>query len=188
MRLPRGMQISVAIPSAWMYPLVLVRTEVHITKWALICLFSTACIQLCSCAHGDSVKSEEQHPQKQTIAKVTNPEESQAQRFIPIQGGYYSGGLALDTKTGQLCRTWAWQPTVGRKDIAYSTPICKTLYDSDRDWFAMNARNNYSVDMPPLPPGAIVEHLTSVSAPDGNIYYFPDQAHADSFKKSVGIK
>lgn len=35
MRLPRGMQISVAIPSASMYPLVLVRTEVHITGLGL---------------------------------------------------------------------------------------------------------------------------------------------------------
>ena len=41
-------------------------------------------------------------------------------------------GVALDTVTGQWCRTWEWdyKGSVARYDLN-TLPLCKTLYDSD---------------------------------------------------------
>jgi hypothetical protein len=59
------------------------------------------------------------------------------QRFVRI-ASFPAGQLnwALDTKTGQVCRTWDWQ-VVGEKpnpkglQIDLSTPTCLELYKAD---------------------------------------------------------
>ena len=51
------------------------------------------------------------------------------QRFVPVDTATFGGGLALDTKTGQLCRTWDLHLNF---EVIGSTPLCKTLYDADQ--------------------------------------------------------
>ena len=53
------------------------------------------------------------------------------QRFLPVQGTGFDAGLALDTKTGQLCKTVEWQAGLGMPNIASNAPTCKSLYDRD---------------------------------------------------------
>lgn len=57
-------------------------------------------------------------------------------RFVPITWGPanltgvpWSGAFALDTKTGQLCKTYSWE-ILGRKqdDLLNSLPECLSLY------------------------------------------------------------
>lgn len=165
-----------------MYPLVLVRTEVHITKWASLRPFLLTAVMLCGCKYADSGQTKEQQPQQETATKLTKLE--QVQRFVPIPGEYYSGGLALDTKTGQLCRTWAWVPTVGKKDIALSTPVCKNLYDADQ------FPKTLTDESPHYPPGSWFAKNESgrLVSSDGAIHSFSTQADAEECKKTCGIK
>ncbi len=51
-----------------------------------------------------------------------------AARFEIVAAAQQGGGLALDRKTGLLCRTWNWEPRVGPKDVSASTPLCYDLY------------------------------------------------------------
>lgn len=50
------------------------------------------------------------------------------QRFIPVAVDTFGGGLALDTKTGQTCRTWNLQLNF---EVIKQSPLCKALYDAD---------------------------------------------------------
>lgn len=63
---------------------------------------------------------------------VNSPESKTAnsgsQRFVPVDTTTFGGGLALDTKTGQLCRTWDLHLNF---EVVNATPLCKTLYEGD---------------------------------------------------------
>jgi tetratricopeptide (TPR) repeat protein len=48
------------------------------------------------------------------------------QRFVPVSGNVYAGDMALDTKTGQLCRTWGWAGTGPYKPYS-DRPTCESL-------------------------------------------------------------
>jgi hypothetical protein len=50
-------------------------------------------------------------------------------RFVPVNVETFGGGLALDTKTGQLCRTWNLQLNF---EVVKETPLCKALYDANK--------------------------------------------------------
>lgn len=46
---------------------------------------------------------------KQSPTPVTKPKATHAiHRFAMTR---YDGGVAFDTQTGQICKTWGWQPT-----------------------------------------------------------------------------
>ena len=50
------------------------------------------------------------------------------QRFISTN----SGDVAFDTKTGSLCRTWAWEVyTYSSKNVSRATRTCQSLYEDD---------------------------------------------------------
>jgi hypothetical protein len=71
-------------------------------------------------------------PPVQQPVKVPEPDKRHYQRFIPIPreanvvGVPWSGGVALDTMTGQLCRTY---------DMAIkgwdTIPLCYYLYETE---------------------------------------------------------
>lgn len=52
----------------------------------------------------------------------------EVQRFVLVNIDTFGGGLALDTKTGQLCRTWDLQENFG---VIKATPLCKDLYNAE---------------------------------------------------------
>jgi|SRR5581483_1083157 len=54
-----------------------------------------------------------------------------AQRFVPVSGTGFDAGLALDTKTGQLCKTVDWKPGLGMPNVAVDAPTCLKLYNED---------------------------------------------------------
>jgi hypothetical protein len=56
----------------------------------------------------------------------SQPVPQSSQRFLPVQTEAFGGGLALDTKTGQLCRTWDLRLDFG---VIKATPLCKDLYE-----------------------------------------------------------
>jgi hypothetical protein len=99
---------------------------------------------------------------KETRNNSSQPAPQSYQRFLPVQTETFGGGLALDTKTGQLCRTWDLQLDFG---VVKATPLCKDLYE-----------------------GALESDGVPVTAPNGKTYIFPDKAHADAFKKEAGIQ
>jgi hypothetical protein len=69
--------------------------------------------------------------------KPTVPEKPAAyQRFVPIprqpenlQGVPWSGAFALDTKTGQLCKTYDWESTSNLQGL----PLCTVVLASNPD-------------------------------------------------------
>jgi hypothetical protein len=73
-------------------------------------------------------------------------------RFVAV--GASDGGLALDTTTGLLCRTWAWRERTGDSDISTFTPLCYTLY-----------RNDLPTG-PPLDPWNVLSQKPGVDNPD----------------------
>jgi hypothetical protein len=95
-------------------------------------------------------------------AKPTTPAKQPYQRFVPVprqpenlQGVPWSGALALDTKTGQLCQTYPHEfdtsasppssppPKTAEEFLKkysedsergwHEVPLCKQLYDTSPD-------------------------------------------------------
>lgn len=75
--------------------------------------------------------------QQQPVVAATTPAPTpipqRPQRFVPVAAE--QGGLALDTETGILCRTWNWTPTSKQqstsKVISEWSPLCVSLYTGD---------------------------------------------------------
>jgi hypothetical protein len=77
-------------------------------------------------------------PTGQQVAQVSKVEPYQ--RFVPIAqnaAGTPSLDYALDTKTGQICKTWDWQitpaPPGSRSEGINEIPECLALYQQDPD-------------------------------------------------------
>jgi|SRR5271166_3843118 len=75
--------------------------------------------------------------QPQAAPLIVPPSTQPYQRFVPIQqddnvaGVLWSGAFALDTKTGQLCETYALDITRARSSEAAwlaGIPQCSALY------------------------------------------------------------
>jgi hypothetical protein len=72
-------------------------------------------------------------------APLVEPRTLPYQRFVPINyapanlsGVPWSGAFALDTKTGNLCRTYDWEygnPT----NILNQLPLCNALFHAEPD-------------------------------------------------------
>lgn len=81
-----------------------------------------------------------QQPTASTQSRVAPMHNSPIRRFENVSPS--DGlGVALDTETGQWCRTWDWTYKGNAMRFDLNTlPLCKSLYDSNpgsgTDWFA----------------------------------------------------
>ena len=75
--------------------------------------------------HTQSCNEQPQPTSKPAVAPREN-----ARRFIAVEGpttNHWNYLFALDTETGQVCRTWDWIETTGNKAVSASTPLCSDL-------------------------------------------------------------
>jgi hypothetical protein len=100
-----------------------------------------SCNQPFSIPKHDSSLEEQHNGQKVEVAGGGN-----YQRFLPVNGNPM---LALDTVTGQLCRTYPTVGTIKPEDVKLlNAPFCRDL------WMASNipvrdAANTSNTDQPP---------------------------------------
>lgn len=72
----------------------------------------------------------DQHPKPEAPTAKHYPP---VHRFINVPGSFNATDVALDTVTGQLCRTWVWQyrsdkdPNAGGLD---TLPTCLSIFQS----------------------------------------------------------
>jgi hypothetical protein len=76
----------------------------------------------------DCDTSQQKSSQPLVIQKKSHP----INRFMKADSS--EGDVALDTKTGQLCRTWEWQ-SKNRTEVnaRENLPLCLSLYNNDPD-------------------------------------------------------
>lgn len=91
-------------------------------------LISLLAVLLCT---GCQKRQADSTPRIQLAMAPVSPQKFQ--RFLPVTEE--RGGLAVDTETGILCRTWNWSPVSNKestnKAISQASPPCFELYNLD---------------------------------------------------------
>ena len=69
---------------------------------------------------------------RKTVEELT-AKSKPIQRFIPVSGQAITPNFALDTKTGQVCKTWEWvykDAAKAHDSDLQESPTCLSLYSN----------------------------------------------------------